>query len=166
MAIKINKALTEEVIRMGEADQQMRKSGNWDDSFDRKNTERMKEIISEISWPTRSKVGKDASFYSWLLVQHADHDVDFQQTCLNMMKKEKNGEVGKNEIAFLEDRVRVNLGKPILYGTQFYRNSEGIMTCRPVEDPENLDKRREDMNLEPFVEYEKYMLETYGRPGK
>ena len=156
----MNNRLAEKIIQMAKADQKMRKGdGKWDDSLDKKNAERMKEIISEIGWPTRGKVGKDASFYSWLLVQHADHDVDFQKACLDMMKKEKDGEVGRNEIAYLEDRVRVNQGKPIFYGTQFYRNPEGAMTCHPVEDPANLDKRRKEMELEPFAEYEKYMVD-------
>lgn len=156
----MNNRLAEKIIQMAKADQKMRKGdGKWDDSLDKKNAERMKEIISEIGWPTRGKVGKDASFYSWLLVQHADHDVDFQKACLDMMKKEKDGEVGRNEIAYLEDRVRVNQGKPIFYGTQFYRNPEGAMTCHPVEDPANLDKRRKEMELEPFAEYEKYMFD-------
>lgn len=75
------------------------------------------------------------------------------------MKKEKGGEVDKNEIAYLEDRVRVNEGKPTLYGTQFYRNPEGVMTCYLVEDPANLDKRRKAMGLEPFAEYEKSILD-------
>ena len=156
----MNNRLAEKIIQMAKADQKMRKGdGKWDDSLDKKNAERMKEIIGEIGWPTRGKVGKDASFYSWLLVQHADHDVDFQKACLDMMKKEEDGEVGRNEIAYLEDRVRVNEGKPILYGRQFYRNPERVMTCYPVEDPANLDKRRKAMGLESFAEYEKSILD-------
>ena len=151
--------IADEIVCMAEADQKMRKGdGKWDDSLDKKNAERMKEIIGEIGWPTRSKVGKDASFYSWLLVQHADHDVDFQKACLDMIKNEEDGEVARNEIAYLEDRVRVNEGKPILYGTQFYRNPEGVMTCHLVEDPANLDKRRKEMGLGPFAEYEEYII--------
>jgi hypothetical protein len=155
--------IADEIIHMAEADQRMRKSGDWDDSLDQKNTERLKEIVKENGWPTRSKVGKDASFYSWLLVQHADHDVAFQKACLDMMKREKDGEVDKNGIAYLEDRVRVNEEKPILYGTQFYRNQAGEMICRPIEDSKNLDSRRKSMGLEPFAEYEKYMRDTYGK---
>lgn len=160
----MNNRLPEQIIQMAKADQKMRKGdGEWDDSLDKTNTEKMKEIISEIGWPTRGKVGQVASFYSWLLVQHADHDVAFQKACLDLMKKEKGDEVGKKEIAYLEDRVRVNEGKPILYGTQFYRNPEGVMTCYPVEDPTNLNKRRKEMELEPFAEYEKYMIDAYGK---
>jgi len=76
-----------------------------------------------------------------------------------MIEKFEDGEVARNEIAYLEDRVRVNEGKLILYGTQFYRNPEGVMTCHPVEDPANLDKRRKEMGLEPFAEHEKCILD-------
>jgi hypothetical protein len=63
---------------MSEVDQKMRKSEQWDSSIDLANTQRMKEIVEQMGWPTRSKVGGHASEMAWLLVQHADHDRAFQ----------------------------------------------------------------------------------------
>jgi hypothetical protein len=66
--------IADEIIKMSEVDQQMRKSEQWDASIDVANTQRMKEIVEQMGWPTRSKVGARASEMAWLLVQHADLD--------------------------------------------------------------------------------------------
>ena len=164
----------EEIKNMRDADQAMRKraednngviESEEDDKLDSIHTERMKEIIAEIGWPTFSKVGKEIASNAWLLVQHADHDVAFQRRCLDMMKKEPAGEVEVIDIAYLEDRVRVNEGKSQLYGTQFFNDKKPDGTVvygpRPIEDPENLDKRRMSVGLGSFEEYKKHMLEKY-----
>lgn len=150
---------------MCDADQEMRKralendgviESKEDDTLDFRNTERMKKIVADIGWPSASKVGEPISNMAWLLVQHADHDLSFQKQCLDMMKCEPEGEVSIGDIAYLEDRVRVNEGRPQLYGTQFFSDKkEDEMKPRPIEDIENLDKRRKEAGLESFGEYAK-----------
>lgn len=51
---------------MHDTDQEMRSRATryesvWDNSVDERNTARLKEIITEIGWPTISKVGEEAS---------------------------------------------------------------------------------------------------------
>ncbi len=157
-----------EIISMAGVDQDMRLKAIddekfWDESVDPKNTARMKEIVAEIGWPTVSKVGSDASVGAWLLVQHADREVEFQEHCLNLMKQEKEGEVVLRDVAHLEDRVRLNKGLPQLYGTQFRwtKNNEPI---QDIEDRENVDERRKAMGLNTLAErieemYVKYKME-------
>jgi len=144
-----------EINKMVETDQDMRennlKDDSWDDELDKKNTERIKEIIIDIGWPTVSKVGKSASVGAWLLVQHADHDVDFQLHCLDLMRKLPNGEVRPEDIALLTDRVRVNRGQPQLYGTQF-RQIDGKHVPKDIEDIEHVDERRAEMGLDTLME--------------
>src|SRR5258708_30361017 len=115
-------AIVSEILTMSEADQHMRKSGEWDASLDVKHTERMRQIVAEMGWPSISKVGAAASRQAWLLVQHADHDREFQRMCLALMKAQPTEEVHVQDIAYLEDRVRVGDGRPQLYGTQFCTN--------------------------------------------
>ena len=151
-------AIADEIITMSEVDQAMReqamhKSEMWDESIDVKNTQRMKEIVVEIGWPTISKVGEQASFMAWLLVQHADLDNEFQQSCLALMKAQPADEVKKQNIAYLEDRVRVGQGQPQIYGTQFFTNEQEELVPRPIEDPENVDKRRAEVGLGTLEEY-------------
>jgi len=98
--------------------------------------ELLKKIIKEIGWPVISKVGKEASQAAWLVAQHADHDVKFQEYCLNLMKNASDGDVLKKQIAYLTDRILVNTGKKQLYGTQFYLNKKGVYGPRPIKDLE------------------------------
>ena len=134
----------------------------WDESVDIANTERMKQIIEEVGWPTVSKVGQEAANKAWLLVQHADHDPAFQEMCLGLMEESAEGEVDKGDMAYLIDRVRVNTGREQLYGTQFGDNESGEYGVRPVENIEELNQRREEVGLEPFEDYERHMLDSYG----
>ncbi len=144
-----------ELIRMSDADQAMRNSATWDSEVDARNIARMKEVVANMGWPAISKVGDRAASAAWLLVQHADRDPAFQQECLALMRSLPPGEVQKRHIAYLEDRVRVNTGRPTLYGTQFYNNKQGAFGPRPIEDQDTLDERRAAAGLGPFAEYEK-----------
>ena len=125
----------------------------FDASIDLRNTERMKEIIGQIGWPTISLVGENASHDAWLLVQHSDHDTEFQKKCLELMEEAPDGEVNKRNIAYLTDRIAVHSGQPQIYGTQFSTSENGELTMGNVIDPENLDKRRKEVGLNPFADY-------------
>jgi hypothetical protein len=157
--------IAKEIDAMAEADQNMRKRvkdepGFWDNSVDKKNTERMKEIVSEIGWPTISKVGGKSSLNAWVIVQHADHDIEFQKYCLSLMGKEVQEEVSQKNIAYLEDRVRVHSGQPQIYGTQF-KLIDGKFIPDEIEDPEHVDERRKKMGLTTMAEYTQFMYENY-----
>ncbi len=161
---KINERinLKHRLLKMAIADQRMRQSGAMDRSVDEKNTEELKEIIKNHGWPTVEKVGGYASNAAWLIAQHADHDPEFQAECLVLMKAEYEKDrksVNPKNIAYLEDRVRVNTGRPQLYGTQFFADENGVFQARPIEDPENLDERRRGAGLSSFADYEKNMRE-------
>ncbi len=145
-----------ELQEMNEADQNMRQrketDGSWDATVDLKHTERLKEIIAEIGWPTISKVGEAGANNAWRLVQHADHDTDFQEQCLLLMKESSATEVEQKDVAYLEDRVRVSQGKEQLYGTQV-TVVDGVRAPLPIEDEPNVDIRRAEVGMEPLNEY-------------
>ena len=114
----------------------------------------MKRIVNKYGWPTRKLVGKRASNFAWLLVQHADNDVKFQEFCLKLIKEAGgNDAITKRQIAFLTDRVLVNKGEPQIYGTQFYVDKSGKIIPRPIFDSLHLDNRRKIIGLESFKEY-------------
>lgn len=161
------RTILEEIEAMARVDQEMRTGidhgGVWDEAVDVRNTSRMKEIIAQVGWPTISKVGVDASGDAWLLVQHADHDTAFQEQCLALMKNESIREVNPRNVAMLEDRVRINTGRPQIYGTQF-RPVEGKHVPLPIEDEANVDERRSHMGLGTLAEGIQTMYEKYGPP--
>lgn len=160
--------IASELEKMVEVDQDMRAKGIeddefWDEEVDRKNTERMKEIISEIGWPTISKVGKSGANDAWLLVQHADNDVIFQRKCLELMKKLPENEIERWQIAYLEDRASFKETGFQTYGTQFNQR-EGKHIPRPIRDPEHVDERRKEMGLGTLEEGIAWMYKKYGTP--
>ncbi|MFH1314819.1 MAG: DUF6624 domain-containing protein [Candidatus Uhrbacteria bacterium] len=162
------RAIVDELQNMVEVDQDMRNRctdnpNEWDETVDHRNTERMKIIIDEMGWLSISKVGEKGSSNAWLLVQHADHDLEFQKRCLELMKSEPVGEVSKRNIAYLEDRIAVGDGRPQTYGTQFHKNSDGQLVPQPIANEEKVDERRKDVGLETLDEYKKRMQKLYGR---
>lgn len=162
------RAISVELQSMINVDQAMRNRcadnpDEWDETVDHRNTKYLKTIVNEIGWPSISKVGREGSSNAWLLVQHADHNPDFQKKCLELMKSESEGEVSKRDIAYLEDRIAVGDGRPQIYGTQFRTNSDGQLEPLPIQDPDNVDKRRKEMGLETLDENQKRMQEKYGK---
>ncbi|MGB0715930.1 MAG: DUF6624 domain-containing protein [Phycisphaerae bacterium] len=120
---------------------------------DRKNTARMKQLVSEYGWLTRSMVGEDGMHAAWLLVQHADHDVDFQERCLRLMTIYLgSGEISTSDYAYLTDRVLVNRGQMQVYGTQFW-SPNGKLEPRPIKEAAKVDERRKQMGLNSLAEY-------------
>lgn len=164
-----------ELLRMEALDQAVRESASGDDGLnlgsvgglwrlaqegvrmrrvDGPNTERLKEIVAEHGWPTRAEVGADGRSALFLLVQHADHDPDFQRAALGPMREAyRAGDATASELALLTDRVRVAEGRAQLYGTQIYMQSGKPPALRPIEDEANVDARRAELGLPPLSEY-------------
>lgn len=149
--------IAEDINRMAAVDQDMRskaeKDESWDDKIDLENTKLVKEIVDRIGWPSISKVGKETSHNAWLLVQHADKDIDFQKYCLSLMEALSDEEVDKRDIAYLRDRIRKNQNLPQIYGTQFIqnRNSERYEPAA-IENIEKVEERRKQMGLDTLEE--------------
>jgi hypothetical protein len=62
----------------------------------------------------------------------------------------KKGEVSLDQIAMLEDRIRIFEGKRQVYGTQFDWDENNQMSPSPIENLETVDIRREMMGLPPL----------------
>ncbi len=118
-------------------------------AIDKKNTARMREIISEHGWPSYDLVGKRASNSAWLLVQHADRNPSFQAKCLPLLKAAVDKEQSKaSNYAYLYDRVHVAKGEKQLYATQSSTNN-GLFKGQfyAIEDESNVQVRREAMGI-------------------
>lgn len=124
-------------------------------AVDRRNVERLKEIIAIHGWPGRSLVGPQAETVGFIIIQHADHATQVEY--LPMLKQAvAEGELQGQALAFLEDRILVAEGKKQLYGTQLRWSAEtGQLEPVPVEDEANVDVRRAELGLGPLDEYVK-----------
>lgn len=140
-------AFAAQLEALAAADQAMREaylagSGAWDDASDARGAEALRRIVEQIGWPTAAKVGRAGTDAAWIIAQHADHDLDFQKTCLALMRAYAAEDVPAEHAAYLEDRIAVSEGRPQAYGTQFRRGIDGAMRPHPVFEPEALDERR------------------------
>jgi hypothetical protein len=118
--------------------------------LDLSNTRRLKQIVAQHGWPGQSLVGPIGEQAAWLLAQHADHDLAFQQYCLPLLERAvQNQEASPANWAYLIDRVRVAEGHPQVYGTQFH----GALRPLPIEDATRVDERRAEVGLPPLAEY-------------
>lgn len=123
------------------------------ESEDKKNEKRVLEIIDEYGWPGKSLVGGQANTTVWLVIQHAP--LETQEKYLPLLQESvKKGESRGSNLALLEDRILMRQGKKQVYGSQIRTNPEtGEQYVYPIEDPENVNKRRAEVGLGTIEEY-------------
>jgi hypothetical protein len=156
-------ALAAELIAMAEEDQRVRTEllaeGVLFDGYQprmaevhHRNAIRLAAIMTEIGWPGRSVVGREAADAAWLALQHAIGDPAVMRRGLELVRPLPPGEVDPIQVAMLEDRVRTHSGLPQIYGTQFDWDERGEMRPRPIEDEAHVDARRASIGLPPLAE--------------
>lgn len=136
-------------------------------AIDRENTERMREIVAEIGWPTYDKVGRRASHTAWLLVQHADRRPLFQAECLPLLQAAMEAEqISPSNYAYLYDRVQIARGDKQLYATQSATNPvTDEKSFATIADEAGVQERRAKMDIEqPIREYAASMGFSYDLP--
>jgi len=113
------------------------------------------KILDKYGWVGATKVGGQANQVLFLVIQHSD--LKTQQKYLPMMREAvKNKNAKKSELALLEDRVALDEGKRQIYGSQIGRDNESQKYyVLPLDDPDNVDKRRIEVGLGPIADYVK-----------
>ena len=120
---------------------------------DKRNQARLAAIISQYGWPGRTLVGKAGATTAFLVIQHAD--AEMQQQYLPLIQKAAaQGELEKSAAALLQDRVLMGQGKPQIYGSQLTANMDTKKyEFYPIEDEAHVDERRAAVGLGPLAEY-------------
>jgi hypothetical protein len=144
---------------------------NWEqfkDSIFRTNQNRAQEILNKYGFVGYDLAGKEGSMNFWLIVQHSDHNLDFQNEALQKMKKEiDKGNAEATSYGLLLDRVKLNTGKEQVYGTQVaYNPNNGQAYPRKLADSVNVNKRRKSIGLEPLEIYLNQMTEMHFEMNK
>lgn len=146
-------ALRHELLDLQAADQAER-TGQAATNGDADRAARLAEIIDAHGWLSSDLVGEDGASAAWLIAQHADFDVAFQQRALGLMTDAVvAGLADASELAFLEDRVAVNTGAEQTYGTQIRCRGGVAEPATPISDPGEVDQRRAGVGLEPLADY-------------
>jgi hypothetical protein len=129
------------------------------------NLKKIEDILDKYGYPGKKMVGDKYSGIAWLVIQHSN---------LETMKKYyklineamKAGELAKSSYALFEDRYRMWSGEKQIYGSQVKNDKDGKPYFHPIEDEENINKRREEMGMEPLENYAKRFGMEYKVPAK
>lgn len=114
---------------------------------------KVKTILEYYGWLGEDDIGKQGNSTLFLVIQHAD--LATQEKYLPMMRQAvKNKKAQASSLALLEDRVALRQGNKQIYGSQIGRNpSTNQYYVSPLEDPDNVDKRRAEVGLPPLANY-------------
>ncbi len=126
----------------------------WQDILKRDsiNLIKVSAILAEHGWPDKKLIGERGTSTLFLVIQHADQNT--QEKYLPIIKKameDKN--LPKRQYAMFYDRLLLRRGERQIYGTQLAMSKESKLPyVLPLEDPENVDKRRTEMGLNTMQE--------------
>lgn len=77
----------------------------------------------------------------------------------------KQGDMPATTEAYLTDRIRFNQRLPQVYGTIFDWDEQGEMSPWCIENPETVEKRRQEVGLPPLEEYMQTMRNSAREEG-
>jgi hypothetical protein len=110
-------------------------------------------ILDKYGWLGPDVVSEQGNSTLFLVIQHAD--IKTQEKYLPMMREAvKKGNARPSSLALLEDRVLLRTGKNQIYGSQIGTDSKtNTAYVLPLDDPDNVDKRRAEVGLPPIADY-------------
>lgn len=166
--VEFNQALAEELKKMAEVDQIAAyiPQGEYEDMSDEEwnafkdsvftiHQKRIQQIFDAHGFVGFDLAGEEGSQNFWLMVQHSDHNPDFQKEVLEKMKTEVDkGNATPANYGLLVDRVKLNTGEAQIYGTQVGYNLD-IAQAFPknLADSSTVNQRRKSIGLEPLEKY-------------
>lgn len=135
-------------------DQNMRLNGNRiNHNIDRKNIITVVSIIEKCGMPTLKELNKKQMNTIWLVFQHTENNIRKKYFPL-IEKAGKNGDLRKQDIAMMKDRILMFDGLPQIYGTQITTDKKTTkLKLYKLEKPELVNKRRKEIGFEPIQNY-------------
>jgi hypothetical protein len=110
-------------------------------------------ILDSYGWLGSEAIGVEGNRTLFMVIQHSP--LKDQEKYLPVMRLAvKDGKAEAGNLALLEDRVSVRKGKRQIFGSQVSWNLKtNVYYVLPLEDPDNVDKRRAAMGLIPLADY-------------
>ncbi|WP_271783277.1 DUF6624 domain-containing protein [Aquimarina algiphila] len=114
---------------------------------------KVEKILKERGWLGKDIIGNRGNTTLFMVIQHADLEV--QEKYLPMIKEVvKKGNIRPGSLALLEDRIAMRKGNKQIYGSQIGRDEEtNTYYIYPLQDPDNVDKRRAKVGLGSLQDY-------------
>lgn len=124
-------------------------------------------IIEQYGWLPKSKVGEKASSAVFYVVQHSDLET-IEKYLPQMEALAQQGEASATDAAKMRDRLLMFQGKKQIYGTQAasWVRTEGGQVIWPIDDVENVNKRRKEVGFTTTVEENAKQLEADYDPNE
>nr|WP_319267258.1 DUF6624 domain-containing protein [uncultured Draconibacterium sp.] len=117
----------------------------------KENESQLLKLLDEYGWPTASRVTEFAAAGAALIINHSTYEI--RKKYFPMLEEAfKNGEAQPLRYAKMRDRLLVEEGKEQLYGTQL-KFEGNTRVPQSIQDPQNVDKRRAEIGLEPLTVY-------------
>jgi hypothetical protein len=114
----------------------------------------LKADLRKHGWYRISAYGADADVAAWLIVQHARHDLDLQESALAMLEPLwLSGETKGENYAMLYDQTAFYKGRPGRFGVMGDCTAPGVWTPAPLEDKSAVDAWRAKAGMPPLAEY-------------
>jgi hypothetical protein len=116
---------------------------------------KVKAILDKYGWLGPDVVGQEGASAIFLVIQHSDKQTQVQYVPM-MREAVKNGKASPSSLALLEDRLALRQGKKQIYGSQIgFDPKTDVGYIFPLEDPDNVDKRRKEVGLGLLSDYVK-----------
>lgn len=111
------------------------------------------ELLDARGWISRSEVGT-ANQALFFVIQHASPDIIAKYIPI-FEQAAKDNEIPRELYAKMYDRQQMYSGKPQRYGTQRVRKNPSTkeLVLWTIEDPDNVNALRKEMNLPPLEDY-------------
>lgn len=121
--------------------------------IDRENQQTVVSIIEKCGFPTIKEHGYKSVEAVFLVIQHAGKNL--REKYFPLIKKSADqGELQWSTVALMEDRMLMDRGEKQKYGSQVRKdNGNEEWSLYPIQDPENVNKRRAEVGLGPIEEY-------------
>lgn len=111
----------------------------------------VESVLKKYGWLGREVVGFIGNYAIALIMQHSD--LASQEKHLPAAREAfKAGNIDPYDYALLEDKIALRQGKKQLYGSVIFSRDNKHYVA-PIEDVENLDKRRAELGLKPMRSY-------------
>ena len=122
---------------------------------DKINQEQICKILDARGWVGSDKVG-DAVGTFWAVIQHSSLDVQKKYYPL-FQEAASKGDISKEGLAMMEDRMNMFEGKPQRYGSQIVDDGQGQKVVYQLLDASKVDEWRSEIGMEPLDDYLKKM---------
>lgn len=139
-----------------DSDQGTRAKGEHNPEIDKENQQVVASIIEHCGFPKVEEHGYKSVQAAFVVIQHADKRIREKYYPM-IVESAGRGDIPRSEVALMEDRILMDRGEKQKYGSQVrkeYGSDEWILY--PIQDPENVDKRRAEVGLGPLDDYLKH----------